>query len=168
MQVHHIGPAGDGSQRQRAGYALAEAHQIRHDAVMLEAPQRAAASEAGLHFVANQQRLVARAPLPQRLHVLRRRERGAATLVSLEDHARHVRRLDALLLQAALEEVEGGIRRAEAVRKLHLREAAVEIHDPLFQRRNAAGLLRPQCPAVKGLVETDHHVLRAATGFEAI
>ena len=42
-----------------------------HDAVMLEAPQRAGAAEARLHFVADQQRFVASAPGAQVAHVSR-------------------------------------------------------------------------------------------------
>ena len=79
---------------------LPNARQVRHDAVMLEAPHRAGAAEARLHFVAHQQRLVPGAPLAQRLHVFRRRERGAAALIGFQDHAGHVLRLDVVLAQA--------------------------------------------------------------------
>ena len=59
------GAAGHRGERQRTRDALAEQRQVRHDAVVLESPQRAGAAEAGLHFVAHQQRLVAGAPLAQ-------------------------------------------------------------------------------------------------------
>ena len=57
------GASGDGGERQRTGNAFAEQRQVGNDAVVLEAPERAGAAEAGLHFVADQQRLVAGAPL---------------------------------------------------------------------------------------------------------
>ena len=129
---------------------------------------RAGAAEAGLHFVADQQRFMPGAPLPQRLHVLRRRESGAAALVGLEDDAGHVLRLHAVLAQAALEELERRVRRAEAIRERNLHEARVEVDDPFLERRNAAGLLRPQRAAVKRLVVRDDHVLGAAARFEAV
>ena len=58
---------------------------------MLEAPERAGAAEAGLHFVAHQQSRDARGPLPQLLHVLVGREGGAAALVGFENDAGDVR-----------------------------------------------------------------------------
>ena len=94
LQIHHVRAAGDGGQRQRTGDALAEERQVRHDAVVLEAPQRAGTAEAGLHFVAHQQRFVAGAPRAQVAHVCGGRKGGAAALVGFQDHAGHVLRLD--------------------------------------------------------------------------
>ena len=99
----------------------------------------------------------------QRLHVLRRREGRAAALVGLQHHAGHVLRLDARFRAGCFsKQLEGGVRRAEAVRERDLHEARIEVDDPLLQRRNAARLLRAQRAAVEGLVEGDDDVLVAA------
>src|ERR1700731_2102247 len=104
MPVHHIGPAGARGQWQRTGNALSETSNIRHDAVVFEAPQRATSPEAGLHFIANQQGLASRTPLTQGLHVFGWSKGGAPPLVGLENSARHMLRLDAFLSQTAFEE----------------------------------------------------------------
>src|SRR5207237_7040131 len=108
------------------------------------------------------------APLPQRLHIRRRSEGRAASLISLQDHAGHVLRLDAVFAQAALEQVKGGVRRAETVRKRNLHEAGVQVDDPFLQRRDAAGLLRSERTAVERLVIGNNHVLRAAAGLKSV
>ena len=50
--------ADHGRERQRTADALAAADEVRRDAVVLEGPELARASEAGLHFVEDQHDLV--------------------------------------------------------------------------------------------------------------
>jgi hypothetical protein len=125
-------------------------------------------AKAGLHFVADQKRLVACTPLAQRLHVLHRRERGAAALVGFKDHAGHVARLHVVLAQGAFEAVEGIVGGAETVGKRDLHKAGIQVDDPFFQHRDAAGLLGAEGAAVEGFVVGDNHVLAAPAGLGAV
>ena len=134
---------------------------------MLEAPQRAGATESGLHFVEHQQRAVALAPLAQAFGIGRRREGGRAALVGLHEHAGHVGGVDARIPQAALEQVEGGVLGPEAVGKGHLHEARVEIDDPFLQRWDAARLLRAHGAAMESFLEGDDDVLTAPAVADA-
>src|SRR5512139_718408 len=103
---------------------------------MLESPHGPATAETGLHFIANQQRLMLIAPAAEGLHVSRRSEAGAAALVSFQHHACDVARLHARLAQTTFEVGERGVGSAESVRERDLHKAGIEIHDPFLQSRN--------------------------------
>src|ERR1019366_5962938 len=106
----------------------------------------------------DQQRVMACAPLAQRLDVCGRGERGAAALGGLEDYACDIARLDIAFAQSALEPFKGIVGGTKPIRKRNLHEAGIEIHNPVLKRRNSASLLRSQRAAVEGFVIGDDYM----------
>src|SRR5215469_2225072 len=156
MQIHYVRPSGHGRDRKRPGDALAKTCDIRNNPVVFPTPERPAASEARLYLVQHKQRLMPRTPPPQGLHVLGGRECRASTLIGFHDYAGDIRRFHAALAELVLETLEGRFPVAPAIGKGNLHEAGIEVHDPFFERRNPAGLLRSErAPVERVLVRHD-------------
>ena len=117
LPVHQLGAGDDAGQRQAAGEALADAHDVGLDAVVLARPHRAGAADAGLHLVDDEQDAVAVAQLAQVGQPARRRHDVAAfALDRLDEDRRHVGWVGELLEQDLLDVVGAGQRRGGAVR----------------------------------------------------
>src|SRR5580700_9507154 len=100
------------------------------------------------------------APLPQPLYIVSRCEGRARTLIGFEHHSRDIVRIDLLVIETVLEVIEGCVRSPKAVWKRDLREAGIQVADPLFKCGNAAGLLGAEGPAMKGVSVGDDDILR--------
>ena len=122
---------------------------------MLEGPELARASKAGLHFIEDQQGVVGLAPLGQLVNVFDRREVRAHALERLEHHPRDVLRLQAFPGQRGQEAVEARVLGPIAVREGDLHDGRVFIDDPGFLAGNAAGLLRAERAPVKAALRAD-------------
>ena len=104
-----LGPGDDAGERQAAGEALADAHDVGLDAVVLARPHRAGAPDAGLHLVDDEQdavRVAQRAQVGQPAG--RRHDVAALALDRLDEDRRHVGRVGELLEQHLLDVVGAG------------------------------------------------------------
>ena len=91
---HHVGTRQECAHRQQpAAERFAQHQTVGFDAFVVAGQQRAGAAQAGLHFVADHQDVVARADLAHRLEVARRRHDDAGlTLDGLDEERGGVRR----------------------------------------------------------------------------
>ena len=107
------GPGDDAGERQPAGQALADAHDVGLDAVVLGRPHRAGAADAGLHLVEHEQDAVLVAQPPQVGEPAGGRDDVAAlALDRLDEDRRHVARVGELAEQHLLD-----VRRAGEARR---------------------------------------------------
>ena len=83
-----LGPGDDAGQRQPAGQALADAHDVGLDALVLARPHRAGAADAGLHLVDHEQDAVLVAQRAQVGEPARRRHDVAALALDRLDEDR--------------------------------------------------------------------------------
>ena len=93
---------------------------------------------------------------------------GVGALVSLENYAGDRTEVDTLVAQALLEGIKRGVGLAVAVGECDLHETRVEVHDPVLERRDAAGLLGAESSPVKGVAERDDRDLLRSGVLDAV
>ncbi len=67
-----------------------------------------------------------------------------------------------------MKESNDGSEHAESVGKRNLHEAFVQVDDPFLEHRDSAGLLRPESPPMKRLIEGYDDVLPAPAHLDAV
>ena len=116
---------------------------------MFESEHLARASEPGLHFVKDQQDFVFGAPASKFLHVFNGRKGGVPALVGLRDDGCNPLRPDAVIFQQRQGIFKFPVRIAEIAGEGNLVKIRIEVSNPLFERRNAADLLRSESASMK-------------------